>query len=126
MKLFLSLSLFTFLFTTASFATDPGCREIQIKTEKIGEAVHWMPEKIEVHPGEKVTFVAKHDLEGGFDYHGLLIPALKVSSQVDRHKVTRVDVSVPKDFKVGEYPIGCQFHPKHVGALLIVKPSSPD
>jgi len=95
--------------------------ESKIETKKINDAVHWMPEVIEVTQGEKIKFVVKHDLEGGFDFHGFFIPVLKVSEQVDRHKPKNVEVSISKDIKPGEYPIGCQFHPKHVGARLVVK-----
>lgn len=97
-------------------------RVIELKTEKIADAVHWMPTEVEVNQGEKVKFVAKHELEGGFDFHGLLIGPLKVSEQVHRHKTTQTKViTVPTSMKPGKYPIGCQFHPKHVPATLIVK-----
>ena len=61
-------------------------KAITLETKKIDGAVHWVPEKIEVCPGDKLTITAKHELEGGFDFHGLFIPALKVSKQVDRNK----------------------------------------
>lgn len=111
-----------FLVTSVLFASPhTNCREIQIKTEKIGDAVHWMPEKIEVTRGEKICIIAKHDLEGGYDFHGLFIPVLKVTQQVSRHKPLKVEAQIPSDLKVGEYPVGCQFHPKHIAATLIVK-----
>lgn len=96
-------------------------RQIELKTEKVKEVVHWMPEKIEVTPGEEVEFVVKHDLEGGFDFHGFFVPLLKISEQVNRHKPTTVKAKIPADLKPGDYPIGCQFHPKHAPATLVVK-----
>ncbi len=112
------LLLITIVGTTLSFATT---RQVEIKTEKIKDAIHWTPAKIEVTQGEKVEIVAKHEVAGGFDFHGLFIPVLKVSEQVNRHKETKVPVSIPADLKPGEYAIGCQFHPKHVPATLVVK-----
>ena len=96
-------------------------RQIELKTEKIKDAVHWTPENVEVSPGEEVEFVVKHDLEGGFDFHGFSVPALKINEQINRHKPTKVAAKIPADLKPGEYPIGCQFHPKHVAAKLLVK-----
>ncbi len=96
-------------------------REIVIETKKIGEKVHWSPEKIEVLPGEKIKIVAKHDLEGGFDFHGLFIPEIKVAEKVDRHKPMTKEVTIPKDMKPGEYKVGCHFHSAHVPATLVVK-----
>lgn len=121
MKKALLFSTLALVFATQTFAVEKPCKEIQIKTEKVGEAVHWMPEKIEVTQGEKVRFVAKHDLEGGFDFHGFFIPVLKISQQVNRGKPLTLEVTIPADLKPGEYPIGCQFHPKHVAATLVVK-----
>jgi len=120
MKNLLQITL-GFAFLTSILFAAPTNREITLETKKINEAVHWTPEKIEVTPGETVKFIVKHDLEGGFDFHGFFIPVLNVTEQVDRHKPKTVVVSIPSKLKPGEYPIGCQFHPKHVRALLIVK-----
>ena len=113
-NLLLSLLAFT---TISGFSAT---REIELHTEKVGDVVHWMPGKIEVSPGETVKITAKHDLEGGFDFHGLNIPVLKVQQKVDRHKPMTVEVTVPKTLKPGDYEITCHFHPKHAGALLNV------
>lgn len=94
---------------------------VMLKTEKIGDAVHWTPKVVEVTAGEKVRFVVKHELEGGFDFHGFFIPVLKLSEQVNRHKAIKRELTIPKDLKPGDYEIGCQFHPKHVAAKLVVK-----
>jgi plastocyanin len=123
MKKLTQITLGLLLLTQALFAAAQA-REITLETKKINEAVHWTPEKIEVTQGEKIKFVIKHDLEGGFDFHGFFIPALNVSEQVNRHQPKTIEVTIPKDLKVGEYPIGCQFHPKHVRAILIVKAGS--
>lgn len=121
----LIIALFTMV-SLSAWSAAPAPREISLKTAKVGEAVHWQPEKIEVKAGEKVKLIATHDLEGGFDFHGLFIPELKVSETVNRHKPTSVEVTVPKTLKPGEYKIGCQFHPKHVGATLVVKAGEPE
>jgi len=99
-------------------------REITIQTEKINDAVHWVPQKVEVTQGEEIKFTVKHDLEGGFDFHGFFVPQLKIQKQVNRHKTEELTVTIPKDMKPGEYPIGCHFHPKHVAATLVVKASA--
>lgn len=111
------LLLVLILVGSTSFA-----KEITLQTKKINDAVHWTPETIEVTPGETIHFTVKHDLEGGFDFHGLYIPVLKISKQVTRHKPETFEVKIPKDLKPGEYQVGCQFHPKHVPAKLLVKP----
>ncbi len=98
-------------------------RSIHLQTEKKADAVHWGPAVIEVKQGEKVTFLVDHKLEGGFDFHGFSIQELKIVSQVNRGKTLEVNTDIPADMKPGEYPISCQFHPKHVQAKLIVKPS---
>jgi plastocyanin len=100
---------------------DGKAREINVKTEKVGEAVHWMPEKIEVKPGEKIHFKIEHKLDGGFNFHGFSINALKIVQTVNRNTPTEVDVTIPADMKPGEYDITCQYHPKHVSAKLIGK-----
>ncbi len=104
-----------------SFGLFAAPRKIEISTTKVGEAVHWTPEKIEVKAGEKIEITAKHDLEGGFDFHGLMIPELKISETVQRHKPLVLERDVPKSLKPGEYKVSCQFHPKHVPATLVVK-----
>lgn len=121
MKTKLSFILMVVILLSASLSNASSAREILLQTQSIDGAVHWVPQKVEVTAGEKIKFTVKHDLEGGFDFHGFFIPVLKVSKQVNRHKPLIVEVTVPKDLKAGEYPIGCQFHPKHVAATLIVK-----
>lgn len=108
------------LFTCIALRAD-GAREIVVETKKINDKVHWVPEKIEVVQGEKIKLVAKHDLEGGFDFHGLFIPEIKVSEKVDRHKPMTKEVQIPKEIKPGEYKVGCHFHSAHVPAVLVVK-----
>ena len=110
--------LFALVLGLSLFAAVP--REITLETKKINDAVHWTPERIEVTAGESIKLTAKHDLDGGFDFHGLFIPVLKISKQVDRHKPLSFELSIPTDLKAGDYPIGCHFHSKHVGAHLIV------
>ena len=120
MKKLIPLILGTLCLTQSLFATKEA-KEIKLQTQKINEAVHWMPEKVEVTAGETVKFNVKHELEGGFDFHGFFIPALNITEQVERNKPKIIEVKIPSTLKPGEYPIGCQFHPKHVRALLIVK-----
>src|SRR5262245_4905546 len=90
----------SFLGAALAFAAP---RPIKIETKKIGDAVHWTPEKIEIKPGEELEITAVHDLEGGFEFHGLHIPALNITEQVNRHTPKVVKVTVPKDLKAGEY-----------------------
>jgi len=112
------LILVGLLFSLASFG---GVREINMQTEKKDDGVHWMPEKVEVTAGEEVKFVIKHELEGGFDFHGFFIPQLKIQKEVHRHKAEEITVQIPKDLKPGEYTIGCHLHPTHKPATLVVK-----
>ena len=114
-------TLLAVLFLVASVRADDAPREIVMEAKKVDGAVHWLPAKVEVTQGEKLKIVAKWDEEGGFDFHGLFIPVLKVTTQVDRHKAKELEVTVPKTLKAGEYKIGCQFHEKHVPATLVVK-----
>ena len=99
----------------------PAVREIKMTVEKVGDATHWMPEVVEVKPGEKLHFVLDYKLIGGMEFHGFEIKELKITQKVDRNKTMTVDAEVPADLKPGEYVIGCQFHPKHVPAKLVVK-----
>ena len=100
---------------------------VSIETKKIGDAVHWVSEKpITLHPGDEVEITANHKLEGGFVFHGLLIPQLNVTEQVDRNIPKTVKTTVPKDLAPGEYMIGCQFHPKHVGLKYHVVANAPE
>ena len=116
---FVPTSIFFFI-GVLGFADD-SVRKITLETKKIDGAVRWIPEKIETYPGEKLNITVKHDLDEGFDFHGLFIPALKVTKKIDRHKPETVLVTVPRDLKPGEYKVGCHFHEKHIAATLIVK-----
>lgn len=115
-----SLSALFVLTASTVFAADT-VREITIQTEKVGESIHWKPDTIEVTPGEKIKLTAKHEVEGGFDFHGVFIPELKISETVNRNKPTVIEKTIPKTLKPGDYKVGCQFHPKHVPGKLIVK-----
>ena len=88
-------------------------REIELRVEKKGDVIHWEPETIEVTQGEEIKFTAHYDLKGGADFHGFLIPALKITKQVNRNQPLVVETKIPSDLKPGPYTIGCQFHPKH-------------
>jgi plastocyanin len=96
-------------------------RTIEIKTQKIGDAVHWMPEAVDAKAGETIRFVVKHELEGGFDFHGFSIPELKISKRVDRKKTLEFEVKIPAEMKEGSYKIGCQFHPAHKWSELKIQ-----
>jgi plastocyanin len=98
-----------------------GSREVEIRAEQVGEVIHWMPETVEVVQGETVVFVFIHELEGGFNYHGIAIEALGIKGRVYRHKTLKVEKQIPLTLKPGEYEIWCQYHPKHVPTKLIVK-----
>ena len=105
----------------AAIANGQGVREIEIHAEKVGDVVHWMPEKIEVVPGETVLFLLNHTLEGGFAFHGIAIDQLQIIEKVERNKTLKIERQIPLTLMPGEYSIGCQFHPKHVPAKLVVK-----
>jgi plastocyanin len=115
---FLSLLLGCFSLVAGAAAAP---KEIDLHTEKKDGVISWQPDTIEVTPGEKIKIVAKNDLEGGADFHGLIIPELKVNETVNRGKTVTVVRTIPKNMKPGEYKIACQFHPKHVPAKLVVK-----
>lgn len=110
---------FAVLLTTTAFAAKP--RKIEIETKLVDGVVHWSPATIEVKRGERIEIVANHKLTGGFDFHGLYIPELDIAEQVDRNQEKKVTRTVPKSLAPGEYSLGCQFHPAHVPAKLIVK-----
>ncbi len=95
-------------------------RVIEIKVEKIDNATHWMPENIEVKPGEKITLKASYDLAGGFDFHGLAIPELNIDKKVLRNKPVSIDFVVPEK-GMNELNIRCKFHPAHVGSKMQIK-----
>lgn len=107
------------LFATSVFAAK--ARRIEIETKLVDGTVYWSPERIEVKRGERIEIVANHKLTGGFDFHGLYIPELDVAEQVDRNVEKKVTRTVPKNLEPGEYKLGCQFHPAHVAATLVVK-----
>jgi plastocyanin len=117
MRLFATLFI---AFSTLAFADHHG-RVIEIKTEKINDAIHWTPAQVKVKNGETVVFRLNHNVPGGFDFHGFKIAALKIEKQVNRGKALDVETTIPKELKKGEYPIACQFHPAHVHAKLIVE-----
>jgi hypothetical protein len=105
----------------APVATDKSKLEkIEIHTESINGAVHWMPAEIKVSAGKEYLLVAKHELTGGFDFHGLMLKDFGVQAQVNRNKEYSTVISIPAE-KKGSFVIGCQFHPKHQAAKLIVE-----
>jgi plastocyanin len=112
------------VFGGQAIADAQGAREVEIHAEKVGEVVHWMPEAVEVVQGETVVFVLNHKLEGGFEFHGIAIDALQIKDKVYRHKTLKIERQIPLTLKPGEYVIGCQFHPKHAPAKLIVRPKA--
>lgn len=115
------ISLISLFLSSALFATTVPPRVIELHTEKVKDVMHWVPETVTVKPGEKVKFVLKHELEGGFEFHGFKVDALKLEKQVNRNKTLEVETMIPKELKRGEYPIACQFHPAHAAAKLIVE-----
>lgn len=122
MKNFYSFSILGLALTfSPAFGDDAtGHREIEITVQKVNEETHWMPEKIEAKPGEKVKLIVKHELPGGFDFHGLENKQLKLDAKIDRNQPQTFDVTMPK--KAGEYKLACKFHfPKHKPAIVVVK-----
>ncbi len=103
--------------------TDPTpetLERIEVHTELIDGATHWAPKTITVKAGKKYLVVAKHEIEGGFDFHGLQIQEFGVLAQVNRNKEFTQEIDIPAD-KKGSFTIGCQFHPAHKSAQLIVE-----
>ena len=96
--------------------------DVTLKIEKVGEVIQWNPEVITVAAGDKLIIHAEHKLEGGADFHGLFIPQLRISEKVERGKTVTVTRNISKSLKPGEYNVGCQFHPKHAPAKLVVTP----
>ena len=47
---------------SGAIADAQGVHEVEVHAEKVGEVVHWMPEKVEGVQGETVPFVFNHDL----------------------------------------------------------------
>ncbi len=103
---------------SVTFANAP--RTLEFRVEKIGDKTHWVPESVEVKPGEKLKIKALYDLEGGFEFHGLAIPELKIAKKVERKKPFEMNIEVPTT-GVKELSVNCQFHPAHVGAKIRVK-----
>jgi len=108
------------VFVTAQAFPADAARVVEFHTQKIGEVVHWMPEKISVKPGEKIKFIVKHELEGGFDFHGFSIRELDVVKQVNRNIAMEFEKVIPKDLKAKEIKVTCHFHPKHMAAAVIL------
>ncbi len=106
--------------TTTISTETANLERIEIHTEKVNGAVHWMPATIRVKAGKDYLLVAKHELEGGFDFHGLFMKDFDVQVQVNRKKAYSRVLSIPKE-KTGSFVIGCHFHPAHNPALLIVE-----
>ena len=104
----------------ASASSQAALERIEIHTESINGATHWMPKTVTVKAGHKYLLVAKHQLEGGFDFHGLTIKDFGVAAQVNRNQEFTQEIDIPAD-KKGKYTIGCQFHPKHQSAELVVE-----
>ncbi len=112
-------SLFFLLASTTVFAKT---RVIEMETKLVDGVVHWSPERIEVKRGERIKIVANHKLVGGFDFHGLEIQDLGIIEQVDRNQPKTIEKTIPKKgLEPGEHKIGCQFHPGHIPATLVVK-----
>ncbi|MEO5667001.1 MAG: cupredoxin domain-containing protein, partial [Bdellovibrionota bacterium] len=94
--------------STAAFAATP--REVVMKVESIDGKTHWEPERVEAVQGESFKLKFEHNLAAGFPFHGIEIPVLGITKQVNRGQPVEVDVTIPADLKPGEYPIRCQFH----------------
>jgi plastocyanin len=94
--------------------------KIEIYTETIDGTTYWVPAEITVKAGQKYLLVAKHEVEGGFAFHGLSLREFGVLTQVNRNQELKTVIEIPAN-KAGTYNIGCQFHPAHKPAKLIVE-----
>ncbi len=102
---------------------DDAVREIKMEVKSVGGKTIWSPEKVEVHPGDTVKFVLEDKLPGK-EFHGFMIAPLKVTEKVDLDKPAKtVEVKIPKDAKLGDMKIACQFHPTHLPSTLSVTPA---
>ncbi len=116
-----SAFLLIIVLSVPAFSIEAKHRTIVFQTEIVDGKTAWMPATVDAKPGEKLTLVFKHELKGGFDFHGIMIREFKIVDRVDRNKVKIFDVEVPKDLKKPEIAVSCQFHPAHVPAALNVK-----
>lgn len=105
--------------TTPAAETAP-LERIEVHTELIDGATHWAPKTVTVKAGKKYLLVAKHELKAGFDFHGLQIKDFGVTAQVNRNVEFTQEIDIPAD-KKGTFTIGCQFHPAHQAAQLVVE-----
>lgn len=117
--LVLGLSLISFNLAVAATSTSDA-KPIEMKVEKLADGTHWMPKEVTVTEGEKVDFVATNKLEGQ-KFHGFVIKGLVDDGSVNFGETKHFPVTIT--LKPGTYDIGCQFHPTHKTAKLIVKPA---
>ncbi len=109
--------------SSSALAAKTEARGIEMHTEKVGEATHWMPAEVTVTEGEQVIFKVKHDMGGKYNVHGFAIPKLNISKEVHEHK--ELDIPATINLKPGMYDIECQLHkPAHIAAKLIVIPKT--
>ena len=94
---------------------------IELRTESIDGATHWMPKELTIKAGKKYKLVAKNDLKSGPAFHGLTIKDFGVQTQVNMGQPFTVELA-PTAAQVGSHDISCQFHPKHQQAVLKVVP----
>ena len=94
--------------------------KIELDVKSIGGVTTWVLKNKKVKAGQSYLLVAKNDLKTGPEFHGLTIKDFGIATQVNRGKEYSAVVDIPAD-KKGEVLITCQFHPKHMRAVLTVE-----
>ena len=118
-KLFVAMTLLAGL-PSMSHASTAG-RKVEFSVVSTPAGTAWLPAEVEVYAGETITFVVKHDLASGPEFHGFKISELNIEKQVNRGKPLSFDVVIGPDLGGKKLMVGCQFHPKHIGAELDVE-----
>jgi len=122
MKSKILVGILTFVGMSHSLVSQAApAREVSLKVEAVDGKTHWIPEKFDVIQGETLKIKLEHNLPAGFAFHGFEIPVLNIHQQVNRGTPLVLEVKIPSDLAVGEYPVNCQFHAAHVGSSLVVK-----
>ncbi len=91
-------------------------RSFRMFTVEANGVKFWLPSTIVVKKGDTVKIEATSKIPGANSVHGFEISDFKVKEIVNEKGKT---VEFKAD-KSGVFAIGCQLHPAHVGAQLVV------
>ena len=91
-------------------------RSFRLDAVEIDGVKFWLPSTIVVKKGDTVKIEAMSKVPGANSVHGLEIKEFKVQEVInEKGKIVEF-----KADKAGVFAIGCQLHPAHVGAQLVV------